>query len=62
MNIGISIDDLVVDLAIHFEVEPLSYGEGWSLDDEDNKQSANEARRIVKRWLVNKGLIEPEDM
>jgi hypothetical protein len=58
----IQIDDLLEDLAIHFDTEPLSFDEGWTLDDENNKPQADEARRIVKRWLINKEFVEPEEV
>lgn len=63
MNFDLNVDDLIADLGIHFEIEPLNTGHtGWSPDDESNIETTREARKIILRWLVNKGFIEPEDI
>ena len=57
MDFQMPLDDLVEDLGIHFDVSPLNTQEGWSLDDDDNKETADEARIIIRRWLINRGLV-----
>ena len=61
MDFQVSLDDLVEDLGIHFDVCPLNTQEGWSLDDDDNKETADEARRIIRRWLINRGLVVTDE-
>lgn len=63
MSLELNVDDLIEDLGIHFDVCPLNTSyEGWSVDNADNIDTTLEARKIIRRWLVNKGFIEPEDL
>lgn len=63
MKFDLNVDDLIEDLGIHFDVCPLNTSyEGWTVDNEDNIDTTQESRKIITRWLINKGLIEPEEL
>ena len=44
MEFKLTADDLIEDLAIHFDVEPLNFDEGWSLYDDWLVPILNRAR------------------